>query len=102
MGGQRRADARRGAAVSGEAKTSSELLVELWHVAVGGHGEQLGGHRGEDAVVAHGVIAQGVHEGGAHQAGVARRADVLQAGEQFLATGRLGGEPGADARAQQG
>jgi hypothetical protein len=36
-----------------------ELLVELRQVAVGGHGEQLGGHRGEDAVVAGGVVAQG-------------------------------------------
>ena len=66
----------------------------------GGH-EELGGHGDEDAVVSGGVIAEGLAQLAGHEAGVAGGSEqVLEAGEQFLARGGLGGQARSDARAQ--
>lgn len=78
-----------------------ELVIELRQIALSGVCEELGGEGGEDAVVSGGVVAEGVLEFWDHEACVAGVGDeVSEAGEQFVATGVFGGEPGADARAQ--
>ncbi len=67
-----------------------------------GGGEQFGGQRGQDAVIAGGVIAQGMAQLWRHQAGVACSGEqVIEAGKQFLAAGELGGKAGADATAER-
>lgn len=51
-------------------------------------GQQFGRHRRQDAVVSNGLVAQGVAHGLSHQAGIASlRQQVLQASQQFVATG---------------
>ena len=50
-------------------------------------GQELGGHRREDAVVAGGVIAQRVTQAYGHQAGIARAGQqVVQPREELFAT----------------
>ena len=69
-------------------------------LALGGGGEQLRRHRGEDAIVAEGVLAQRVHELGGHEGGIASGAEeVAEAGVQLLPRGVLQGEPNPDAGA---
>ena len=79
-----------------------ELLIESGDLALGCAHEELGGHGHEDAVVSGGVIAEGLAKLSRHEAGVAGGGEqVLEAGEQFLAGGRLSGQAGSDARAQR-
>jgi hypothetical protein len=53
------------------------------------------------AVIVSCVIAQGMAQLRRHQAGVAHAGEqVIEAGNQFVATGERGGVPGADATAQ--
>ena len=78
-----------------------ELLVELGELVACGVGEDLGGHVGQDAVVAHGVVGEGVGERWGEQAGIAgAAAQVFEAGEEVVARGVLEVEACADARAQ--
>jgi hypothetical protein len=79
-----------------------EFLVEHRQVALRCGGEQFGGHRGQDAVVAGRVVAQGMTQRRRHEAGVAGAGkQVFEAGEQLVAAGVFGGEAGADPAAQR-
>lgn len=78
----------------------TEFFVEHGQVSLRG-GDQFGGQSGQDTVIVSGVIAQGMTQLRRHQASVAHAGEqVIEAGNLFVATGELGGEPGADATAQ--
>jgi len=70
-----------------------ELLVERGDLALCGGHEEFRGQGHEDAVVSGGMIADSLAEFSRHQA-VGIGDQVLEAGDQFLACGRLGW-PGA-------
>src|ERR1700744_2501533 len=70
-----------------------EVLGEAGQVAVGGDGEQLVGEVHHDAVVAGGVVGERGLELVGHEAGVAGGGEeVIEAGEQLVAGGVVGGE----------
>lgn len=74
--------ARTGALAGAREDVEVKLLVELHELALCGGGEELGGHGGQHAVVAHRVVADGVHQFGRHQAGsTGAREQVFQAGQ---------------------
>src|ERR1700693_6343214 len=78
-----------------------ELLIELWSFALGRGAQELGAHRGEDAVVAGGMIAQGVAQLRGHERGVAGNAQqVLEAGGEFFTGGVLHRKASTNAAAQ--
>ena len=80
-----------------------ELFIEGGELVSGAVGEELCGHVGEHAVVAHGVVGERVGKFRGEQARVARGAgEVLEAGEELVARGVLEGEACADARAAAG
>ena len=65
-----------------------KLLVELWQVPLGRGGEEFGGQRRQDAVIAGGMVTQDLLHLRGHQAGVASAGqEMAEAGKQFLATG---------------
>jgi len=84
--------------VRGRRRPAGRASHEGGDLALGCGHEGLGGHGHEDAIISGGVIAEGLAKFLRHEAGVAGSGEqVLEAGEQFLAGGRLGGQACSDA-----